>query len=246
MRPSLGSSTACAMPGTIERGHLPRGPHPHHPTARMPERRSASRLQEVPDPRAGIDAGGTRGAGVTGAGPLRAVSLGAAGGGRPLRPRSHHCRRPLRRPRCRAACARHGRSLRGCADRGNAVLANALGVGGTPPFVIGDGMIRRALPLEQFRAAIAGANRAQGARNRSGPTNAGSASSGPCRGRRRGASSVATTVPARHDAPAPAPDSRRCRSTSSEHWRCRRSMRPSLGSSRCSATSHLKGQRHRR
>ena len=83
----------------------------------MPERRSASRLQGVPDPRAGIDAGGARGAGVTGAGPVRAVSLGAAGDGWPLRPRSHPRRRPLRRPRCRAACARHRRSLPGCADR---------------------------------------------------------------------------------------------------------------------------------
>ena len=35
----------------------------------------------------------------------------------PLRPRSHHRRRPLRRPRCRAACARHGGPLSGCADR---------------------------------------------------------------------------------------------------------------------------------
>ena len=39
----------------------------------------------------------------------------------------------------------------------NAVLANALGVRGTPAFVIGDGMVRGALPLEQFRAAIADA-----------------------------------------------------------------------------------------
>ena len=46
----------------------------------------------------------------------------------------------------------------------NAVLANALGVGGTPAFVIGDGMIRRALPLEQFRAAIADALIARKAR----------------------------------------------------------------------------------
>ena len=36
----------------------------------------------------------------------------------------------------------------------NAILANALRVRGTPAFVIGDGMIRGALPLEQFRAAI--------------------------------------------------------------------------------------------
>ena len=51
----------------------------------------------------------------------------------------------------------------------NAVLANALGVRGTPAFVICDGMIRGALPLEQFRAAIADARVApEGARNRSG------------------------------------------------------------------------------
>ena len=51
----------------------------------------------------------------------------------------------------------------------NAILANALGVRGTPAFVIGDGMIRGALPLEQFRAAIADARVApEGARNRSG------------------------------------------------------------------------------
>ena len=39
----------------------------------------------------------------------------------------------------------------------NAVLANALGTRRTPAFVIGDGMIRGALPLKQFRAAIADA-----------------------------------------------------------------------------------------
>ena len=39
----------------------------------------------------------------------------------------------------------------------NAILANALGVRGTPAFVIGDRMIRGALPLKQFRAAIADA-----------------------------------------------------------------------------------------
>ena len=51
----------------------------------------------------------------------------------------------------------------------NAVLANALGVRGTPAFVIGDGMIRGALPLEQFRAAIADERVApEGTRNRSG------------------------------------------------------------------------------
>ena len=48
----------------------------------------------------------------------------------------------------------------------NAILANALGVRGTPAFVIGDGMIRGALPLEQFRAAIADARVApEGTRN---------------------------------------------------------------------------------
>ena len=51
----------------------------------------------------------------------------------------------------------------------NAILANALGVRGTPAFVIGDSMIRGALPLEQFSAAIADARVApEGARNRSG------------------------------------------------------------------------------
>ena len=50
----------------------------------------------------------------------------------------------------------------------NALLANALGVGGTPAFVTGVGMIRGALPLEQFRAAIADARVApEGARNKS-------------------------------------------------------------------------------
>ena len=39
----------------------------------------------------------------------------------------------------------------------NAVLANSLGVRRTPAFVIGDGMIRGALPLGQFRTAIADA-----------------------------------------------------------------------------------------
>ena len=51
----------------------------------------------------------------------------------------------------------------------NAILANALGVRGTPAFVIGDGMIRGALPLEQFRAAIVNVRGApEVARNRSG------------------------------------------------------------------------------
>ena len=51
----------------------------------------------------------------------------------------------------------------------NAILANALGVRRAPVFVIGDRMIRGALPLEQFRAAIADARVApEGARNRSG------------------------------------------------------------------------------
>ena len=51
----------------------------------------------------------------------------------------------------------------------NAIFANALGVRGTPAFVIGDSMIWGALPLEQFRAAIADARVApEGTRNRSG------------------------------------------------------------------------------
>ena len=51
----------------------------------------------------------------------------------------------------------------------NAILAIALGVRGTAAFVIGDGMIRSALPQQQFRAAIADARVApEGTRNRSG------------------------------------------------------------------------------
>ena len=69
----------------------------------------------------------------------------------------------------------------------NAILANALGVRGTPAFVIGDGMIRGAPPVEQFRAAIADAQIARKARGTgAAPTEAGSVSSGPCRDRRRG------------------------------------------------------------
>ena len=37
----------------------------------------------------------------------------------------------------------------------NALLANALGVRGTPAFVIGDGPVRGALPPEPCRAATA-------------------------------------------------------------------------------------------
>ena len=48
----------------------------------------------------------------------------------------------------------------------NAILANALGVRGTPAFVIGDGMIRGALPLRAVPRSHRGrANRAEGARN---------------------------------------------------------------------------------
>ena len=69
----------------------------------------------------------------------------------------------------------------------NAILANVLGVRRTPAFVIGDGMIRGALPLEQFRAAIADAQIARKARGTEAPpTEAGCASSGPYSGRRRG------------------------------------------------------------
>ena len=42
----------------------------------------------------------------------------------------------------------------------NAALANALGIGGTPAFVIGDRVIGGALPLDHFRAAIADARQA--------------------------------------------------------------------------------------
>ena len=135
----------------------------------MPERRSAARLQGVPDARAGIDAGGTRGAGVTGAGPLRAVSPGAAGGGRPF-DLDHilGVARSVGLDAERLVRNMEDPALDPLIER-NAILANALGVRGTPAFAIGDGMIRGALPLEQFRAAIADARIApEGARNRSG------------------------------------------------------------------------------
>ena len=51
----------------------------------------------------------------------------------------------------------------------NAILAIALGVRGTPALVIGDDMIRGALPPDQFRVAIAEARVAsECARNKSG------------------------------------------------------------------------------
>ena len=51
----------------------------------------------------------------------------------------------------------------------NPVLANALRVRGTPAFVVGDRLIRDALPLKQFHAAIADAWVApEGVRNWSG------------------------------------------------------------------------------
>ena len=70
----------------------------------------------------------------------------------------------------------------------NAILANALRVRGTPAFVIGDRMIRGALPLEAVPRSHRGRAGRVGRRAESGaaPTEAGSASSGPCRGKRRG------------------------------------------------------------
>ena len=69
----------------------------------------------------------------------------------------------------------------------NAILADTLGVRGTPAFVIGDDMIRGAPSVEQFRAAIADAQIARKARGTEAPpTEAGCASSGPYSGRRRG------------------------------------------------------------
>ena len=110
-----------------------------------------------------------RGAGVTGAGPLRAVSPGAAGGGRPF-DLDHilAVARSVGLDAERLARDMEDSSLDPLIER-NAILANTLGVRGTPAFVIGDGMIRGAPPVEQFRAAIADTRVApEGARNRSG------------------------------------------------------------------------------
>ena len=123
----------------------------------------------VPDPRAGIDAGSARGAGVTGAGTLRADSLGAAGGRRPF-DLDHllAVARSVGLDAERLVRDMEAPGLDALIER-NAILANVLGVRGTSAFVIGDGMIRGALPQEQFRAAIAEARIApEGARNRSG------------------------------------------------------------------------------
>ena len=86
----------------------------------MPERRPASRLQGVPDPRAGIDAGGARGAGVTSARPLRAVSLSAAGADDPFGLDAERLARDM-----------ENSSLDALIER-SAIIANALGVRGTP------------------------------------------------------------------------------------------------------------------
>ena len=83
--------------------------------------------------------------------------------------------------------ARQGRTLPGCADRAECRPRNVLGVWGAPAFVIGDGIIRSALPQQQFRAATADARVARKARGTgAAPTEAGSVLSRPCRGRRRG------------------------------------------------------------
>ena len=83
----------------------------------------------------------------------------------------------------------------------NAILANALGVRGTPAFVIGDSMIRGALPLKQFRAAIADARGRAGRRAESERRRLKRAPRHPDRAAAgaggRGASSEATTVAAR-------------------------------------------------
>ena len=54
----------------------------------------------------------------------------------------------------------------------NAVLANALGISGTPAFVIGERVIGGALPLEQFRIAIADARQALARRTKRTGTSA--------------------------------------------------------------------------
>ena len=83
----------------------------------------------------------------------------------------------------------------------NAILANALRVRGTPAFVIGDRMIRGALPLKQFRAAIADARVASEGRVESERRRLKRAPRHPDRAAAgaggRGASSEATTAAAR-------------------------------------------------
>ena len=116
------------------------------------------RLQGVPDARAGIDAGGTRGAGVTGAGASASHFTGRCWGR--TAPSTSTTSSPSPAPSASMPNGLRATWRMPALDAligQNAVLANALGVRGTPAFVIGDGMIRGALPLEQFRAAIADA-----------------------------------------------------------------------------------------
>ena len=112
-------------------------------------------FEEVPDPRAGIDAGGAHGAWRHGrrasTEPFHRALLGADG------PFDLDHILAVTRSVCldaeRLARDMEDPALDPLIER-NASLANALGVRGTPAFVIGDGMIRGAPPVEQFRAAI--------------------------------------------------------------------------------------------
>ena len=153
----------------------------------MSERRSASRLQGVPDPRAGSTLAARAALASRAQGlyePFHWALLGADG---PFDlDRILAVARSVGLDAERLARDREDPAPDGLIER-NAVLANAPGVRGTPAFVIGDGMIRGALPLEQFRAATAEAQIARWAYGTgAAPTNAGSASFGPYRGRRRG------------------------------------------------------------
>ena len=164
----------------------------------MPERRPASRLQEFPilGPESTLAARAALASRARGLyEPFHRALLGAEGpfdldhipgAARSVDLDAEQFARDMEDPSLDAAIER------------NAIFAKALDVRGTPAFVIGDGMIRGALPLEHFRAAIADARVARKARGTgAAPTEAGSVLSRPYRGRRRGASFVATAVPVR-------------------------------------------------
>ena len=123
----------------------------------MPKRRRPPRLQGVPDPRAGSTLAARAALASRAQGlyePFHRALLGADGPfdldrilavARSVGLDAERLARDMEDPAVDALIAR------------NAILANALRVRGTPAFVIGDRMIRGALPLKQFRAAIADA-----------------------------------------------------------------------------------------
>ena len=123
----------------------------------MPERQSAARLQGVTDPRAESRLAARAALPSRVQGHYEAIHGEFLGADGPFDlDRILAVARTIGLDAERLARDMEDPSLDALIER-NAILANTLGVRGTPAFVIGDGMIRGALPLKQFRAAIADA-----------------------------------------------------------------------------------------